>query len=93
MVVVGGPNGRVVGPLGHIANVKLGALGKSRTAAFFVAKLKRADLDALRELIEAGKVKPVVEERFELAELPTAMRQMGEGHAQGKLVITVGSGV
>jgi len=93
VVVVGGPNGRVVGPLGHIANVKLGALGKSRTAAFFVAKLKRADLDVLRELIEAGKVKPVVEERFELAELPAAMRQMGEGHAQGKLVITVGSGV
>jgi NADPH:quinone reductase-like Zn-dependent oxidoreductase len=54
-----------------------------------MAKLNRADLDVLRELIEAGKIKPVVEHTFELAQLPEALRRMGEGHAQGKLVISI----
>jgi NADPH:quinone reductase-like Zn-dependent oxidoreductase len=43
----------------------------------------------LRELCEAGKVTPVVERRYELSEIADALRYMGEGHAQGKVVITV----
>jgi NADPH:quinone reductase-like Zn-dependent oxidoreductase len=44
----------------------------------------------LRELLESGKVKPVVERRYELTEIADALRYMGEGHAQGKLVVNVG---
>jgi NADPH:quinone reductase-like Zn-dependent oxidoreductase len=54
-----------------------------------MAKPNRADLDVLRELIEAGKVKPVVERRFDLEELPEAFRVIGEGHTRGKLVIAI----
>ena len=61
----------------------------SRKAVFFVAKPNRQDLDVLRELIESHSVKPVVEKVYELAEVADALRYMGEGHAQGKIVISV----
>ena len=43
----------------------------------------------LRELVEAGKVKPVVERRYSLDEIADAFRYLGSGHVQGKLVITL----
>ena len=61
----------------------------SQKAVFFVAKWNRPDLDVLRELLESEKVKPVVEKRYELGEIADALRYMGEGHAQGKIVINV----
>ena len=72
-----------------MVGTRLRALRSSRTVVFFIAKIVREDLDALRELIEAGKVKPVVQQTFGLAQLPEALREMGKGHAQGKLVISV----
>jgi NADPH:quinone reductase-like Zn-dependent oxidoreductase len=89
LVIVGGPKGRLLGPLGHIAKVRLAALRGSQTAVFFVANWKRPDMDVLRELLESGNVKPVVERRYELGEVASALRYMGEGHAQGKLVINI----
>jgi NADPH:quinone reductase-like Zn-dependent oxidoreductase len=47
------------------------------------------DLTALAELIEAGAVKPVLDRRYPLAEVPDALRRHGEGHARGKSVVTV----
>jgi len=46
-------------------------------------------LDFLKELVEAGKVVPVIDRRYPLSEVPEALRYLGEGHAQGKVVITV----
>lgn len=89
VVIVGGPLSRWLGPLTHMAAMKLGALRSGRLAPFFICKFKREDLEALRELIEAGKVRPVVQQRFELSELPDALRMLGEGHAQGKLVVAI----
>jgi NADPH:quinone reductase-like Zn-dependent oxidoreductase len=89
VVLVGGPMTPIVGPLAHIGAMKLGSLGGSRKVAFFVAKPNRADMEALRELLEAGKIEPVVERRFELHEIGDALNSMGEGHAQGKLVVAV----
>jgi NADPH:quinone reductase-like Zn-dependent oxidoreductase len=43
----------------------------------------------LRELLEAGKVTPVIDRCYELSEVADAFRYLGEGHAQGKIVITV----
>jgi len=88
-VIVGGPKGRLLGPLGHIAKVKLAALRGSQRAVFFIAKFNRPDMAVLRELLESEKVKPVVEKRYELGEVADALRYMGEGHAQGKIVINV----
>jgi NADPH:quinone reductase-like Zn-dependent oxidoreductase len=89
VVIVGGPLSRWLGPLAHLAGMKLGALRSSQTAPFFVCKFKREDLETLRELIEAGKVKPVVQQRFDLSELSAALGLLGEGHAQGKLVVAI----
>jgi NADPH:quinone reductase-like Zn-dependent oxidoreductase len=69
--------------------VRLAAWRGSQRAVFFVAKFKRPDLDALRELLESGQVKPVVEKRYELGEVADALRYLGEGHARGKLAINV----
>jgi NADPH:quinone reductase-like Zn-dependent oxidoreductase len=43
----------------------------------------------MMELIEAGKVAPVIDRRYPLSKVPEALRYFGEGHAQGKVVITL----
>ncbi len=43
----------------------------------------------MTELLEAGKVVPVIDRRYTLSEVPEALRYLGEGHARGKVVITV----
>jgi len=80
---------RLLGPLGHIIRSKLGALRCSQKAVFFIAKPNNADLAVLRELIETGKIRPVIDRRYELREIADAIRYMGEGHTQGKVVITL----
>jgi NADPH:quinone reductase-like Zn-dependent oxidoreductase len=47
------------------------------------------DLAFMKELIEAGKVKPVIDRCYPLSEAAEALRYYGEGHSQGKVVITV----
>ena len=89
LVMVGGPKSPLLGPLGHIVKVKLAAWRGSQRAVFFVANFNGPDLDALRELLESEQVKPVVEKRYELGDAADALRYMGEGHAQGKLVIGI----
>jgi NADPH:quinone reductase-like Zn-dependent oxidoreductase len=79
----------VIGPLRHIVKVRLAALRSSQRVVFFVANMNKPDMEVLRELLEAGKVTPVIDRRYELSEIADALRYMGEGHAQGKIVITV----
>jgi NADPH:quinone reductase-like Zn-dependent oxidoreductase len=90
LVIVGGPmGGPFLGPLGHVIRTRLAAIAGRRKVVFFIAKFNRPDMNVLRELVEAGKVRPVVERRYDLAQAPEALRYMGEGHVQSKLVITV----
>jgi NADPH:quinone reductase-like Zn-dependent oxidoreductase len=90
VVLVGGSmTNRLLGPLGHIIRSKLGALRCSQKAVFFIAKPNNADMAVLRELIETGKIRPVIDRRYELREIADAIRYMGEGHTQGKVVITL----
>jgi len=49
----------------------------------------KKDLLALKELLEVGKVTPVIDRRYTLSELPEALRHYGTGHARGKIVITL----
>jgi len=55
----------------------------------FIAKLNKTDLLVLQKLIEEGKVTPVIDRRYELSQVPDALTYMGEGHAQGKIVVRV----
>jgi NADPH:quinone reductase-like Zn-dependent oxidoreductase len=52
-------------------------------------KATPADMQLLAELLEAGKLKPVIDRRYGLAQVPEAIRYLEEGHARGKVVITV----
>ncbi|WP_129730718.1 MULTISPECIES: zinc-binding dehydrogenase [Bacillaceae] len=47
------------------------------------------DVLELKELFEAGKVKPVIDRHYKLSEVPEAFKYFAEGHAQGKVIITV----
>jgi NADPH:quinone reductase-like Zn-dependent oxidoreductase len=90
VVLVGGPRRkRLLGPLGHVLRIKFLAKVGGRKAVFFVAKPNRDDLATLRDLIEAGRVKVVIERRYELAQIDEAMRGMNDGHARAKIVVTV----
>ena len=55
----------------------------------FIARITREDLTILSDLMESGKVTPVIDKRYGLNEVPQALRYLEEGHAQGKVVITV----
>ena len=90
VVLVGGPREkRWFGPLGHIARARLAATLDRRTAVFFIAKPNTDDLEALRDLIESGQVKPVIEHRYDLGQIVEAMRNLDDGHARAKTVVTV----
>ncbi|MGB2874474.1 MAG: NAD(P)-dependent alcohol dehydrogenase [Gaiellaceae bacterium] len=90
VVMVGGPKtNRWIGPLGNTLYLKLASLARSRRVAVFLAKLNREDLEFMGKLLEAGSVTPVIDRRYQLSEVPEALAYLGEGHAQGKVVITV----
>ena len=55
----------------------------------FIAKENHEDMIVLKELIESGKLTPVIDRTYPLAEVPEAIRYLEEGHARGKAVITV----
>jgi NADPH:quinone reductase-like Zn-dependent oxidoreductase len=55
----------------------------------FVSSENHEYLIALKDLIEAGKVTPVIDRTYPLSEVPEAIRYLEEGHARGKVVITV----
>jgi NADPH:quinone reductase-like Zn-dependent oxidoreductase len=56
----------------------------------FVVRHNREDLAVLKELVEAGKVDPILDRRYTLAGVPEALRYQGEGHSRGKIVIGTG---
>ena len=90
LVIVGAPlGGGLLGPLRGIGGLWLGTRFGSRKGVFFIAKVDKPDLATLRELVEAGKVRPIVERRYELDEVADAFRYLGSGHVQGKLVVTL----
>jgi NADPH:quinone reductase-like Zn-dependent oxidoreductase len=60
-----------------------------QTMRVFIVRHNREDLVALKELVEAGKVTPVVDRSYELSEVPDALQHQGDGHTQGKTVIAM----
>ncbi|MBF8289499.1 MAG: qorA 2 [Chloroflexi bacterium] len=90
LVLVGAPKGsRLFGPLGHVARVQLAAFRSRRKVVFFIARFDKADLAILAELLAARTVVPVIDRRYELSQTAEALRYLGEGHARGKIVLSV----
>jgi NADPH:quinone reductase-like Zn-dependent oxidoreductase len=91
VVIVGAkfPSNKGAGPLGHMIGMILAALGRSQKASFFISKINKDDLELLAQWMVAGKVKPVVDTTFELSRAAEALSYLGEGHARGKVIITM----
>ena len=90
LVPVGGPDtGRWIGSLGRSARMALLSPAVSQRMVFFLARLNKADLGVLRDLLEAGKLTPVIDRTFPLGESARAIGYLEEGHARGKVAITV----
>jgi NADPH:quinone reductase-like Zn-dependent oxidoreductase len=58
---------------------------------FYIAKLTKEDFGVLRDLMQSGKVSPVIDQTYKLEQTADAVRYMEEGHARGKVVVTLGS--
>ena len=87
-VMITSPKTRWLHPLPRmIANPLYFSLAPGRAPGFKVAARNTADLEQLRDLVEQGLVKPVLERRFSLDEAAEAVRLQGEFHARGKSVI------
>jgi NADPH:quinone reductase-like Zn-dependent oxidoreductase len=89
LVVVGAADGRWIGPLVPPLKALLLSRFVSQKLMFFISKRNTADLLLLKDLIEAGKLTPVIDRSYLLSDVPEAIRYLEEGHAQGKVVITV----
>jgi NADPH:quinone reductase-like Zn-dependent oxidoreductase len=86
-LMVGGPKGGWVAPLPRLVGGLLRWLFVGQKFITFTANETRDDLLALRDLSEAGAIRSVVSSRYRLDEAAEALRQQGDGHTSGKIVV------
>jgi NADPH:quinone reductase-like Zn-dependent oxidoreductase len=90
LVIVGGEGGgRWLGGTDRQLRAMMLSPFVGQKLGTFVNKENHEDMLVLKELIEAGKVTPIIDKTYSLAEVPEAIRYLEEGHARGKVVITV----
>lgn len=89
LVIVGAGAGSVSQLLGRLIRTILAARVVGPKTKFYVASVNRRDLIALKELLDGGKVTPVIDRRYPLAQVPDAIRYLIEGHTRGKIVVTI----
>lgn len=90
LVSVGGPvNGQWIGPLTGPARLLVLSPFVTQRLVPFLAQQRRDDLAVLRQLLEDKNVTPIIGRKYPLTEVPEALRYLAEGHATGKVVITV----
>jgi NADPH:quinone reductase-like Zn-dependent oxidoreductase len=90
LVIVGGEGGgRWLGGTDRQLRAMMLSPFVGQKLGTFVNKENHEDMLVLKELIESGKVTPVIDRTYPLAEVPEAIRYLEEGHARGKVVITV----
>jgi NADPH:quinone reductase-like Zn-dependent oxidoreductase len=87
VVIVGGPKGNWIRPMDRLLKAFMLSPFVSEKFLFFLADLDQQDLTLLAELMQAGKVTPVIDRRYPLSEAPAAVGYVEEGHARGKVVI------
>jgi NADPH:quinone reductase-like Zn-dependent oxidoreductase len=92
LVIVGGEGGdRWLGGFQRQILAPLGSLFAKQKLLGLISNERQADLLTLKELIEAGKVTPVIDRTYPLSEAPSAIRYLEKGHARGKVVVIVQS--
>ena len=88
-VAVGAPSGRWFKGPDRLLRALVLSPFVSQKMVPFIAKANSEDLAVLKDLIEAGKVTQVIDRTYPLIETPEAIRYLEEGHARGKVVVTV----
>lgn len=88
-VIVGGGKGNWLGPLMSPIKALILSPFVGQEFVMILAELRQDDLAILGELMQAGKVTPVIDRRYRLSEVPAAIRYSEEGHARGKIVVTL----
>lgn len=90
MIGGGGPNdGGLIGPMDRPVKALLMSPFMSQKMGMFMADVTKRDLTILGDLMQTGKVTPVIDRTYPLDQVPDAMRYLEEGHARGKVIITV----
>jgi NADPH:quinone reductase-like Zn-dependent oxidoreductase len=90
MIGGGGPNdGGLIGPLGRPVKALLLSPFISQKMGMLMAELNKKDLTTLGDLMQSGKVTPVIDRTYPLSKIAEAIRYLEQGHARGKVVITV----
>jgi NADPH:quinone reductase-like Zn-dependent oxidoreductase len=87
IVIVGGQKGRWISPIDRLIKAFVLSPFTSQQFVKFFADLNQDDLNLLAELMQAGKVTPIIDRRYRLSEVPAAIEYLEEGHARGKVVI------
>ena len=90
LVIVGGPSdGNWLGPLSRSLDAMVVAPFVSQKLIFMLAELKQQDLEYLAALMQQGKLVPVIDRQFPLGETAAAIAYQQQGHARGKVIVTV----
>lgn len=91
LVIVGGDNGgRWLGGTDRQIRAQLVSAFVGQSLGTFVASENAADLGVMRELIETGRVRPLIDRIYDLRDVAAAVRHQVDGHPRGKTVVTVG---
>ena len=93
IVMVAPQPGQWIGPVARMAGALVTNRMGSRPARGFLAQVSREDLLVLKEMVENGKVTPVIDRTYPFERIPEAIRYMESGAVSGKVVITVRGGV
>jgi NADPH:quinone reductase-like Zn-dependent oxidoreductase len=86
-VIVGGPKGQWLGPLMSPIKALMLSPFVGQEFVMLLAELRKDDLAILGDLMQEGKVTPVIDRRYRLSEVPMAIRYSERGHARGKIII------
>jgi NADPH:quinone reductase-like Zn-dependent oxidoreductase len=90
MIGGGGPNdGGLIGPLARPVKALLLSPFISQKMGMMMAEIRQEDLTAMRDLMEAGKVTPVIDKTYPLSQVREAMKYLEAGHARGKVILTM----
>ena len=90
MIGGGGPNdGGLIGPMARPVKALLMSPFVSQKMGMFMAELNKQDLTILGDLMQSGKVTPVIDRTYPLSQIAEAIRYLEQGHARGKVVISM----
>lgn len=88
-VIIGGSKGDWLGPLLGPIKATIYSPFVGQEFSLLMAQMRQDDLTTLAALMEAGEITPVIDRRYSLSEVPEAIRYSEEGHARGKIIISM----